>query len=190
MPITFRKEDSLFRLTTKNTLYAFDLVKGRLIHRYYGRKAGAQVKTYADDPGRVWSFAPYSTEGEVHFSLDTQSLEYSYFDSGDFRTTALRIRNGAGNCVTDFTYVSHKIRRGRVDIPSIPCGRADDRTQTLDITLRDPASGCELGDMIGHVEDVRVQAKAAAAAIAKTGNVNDLVQTDGEYIVLYCGGAE
>lgn len=33
----------------------------------------------------------------------------------------------------------------------------------------EPASGCELGDMIGHVEDVRAQAKAAAAAIAKTG---------------------
>ena len=33
----------------------------------------------------------------------------------------------------------------------------------------EPASGCELGDMIGHVEDVRVQAKAAAAAIQKTG---------------------
>ena len=32
----------------------------------------------------------------------------------------------------------------------------------------EPASGCELGDMIGHVEDVRVQAKAAAA-IAATG---------------------
>ena len=33
----------------------------------------------------------------------------------------------------------------------------------------EPASGCELGDMIGHVEDVRVQAKAAAAAIAAAG---------------------
>lgn len=33
----------------------------------------------------------------------------------------------------------------------------------------EPASGCELGDMIGHVEDVRTQSKAAAAAIAKTG---------------------
>lgn len=36
--------------------------------------------------------------------------------------------------------------------------------------LRDePTSGCELGDMIGHVEDVRLLAKAAAEAIAKTG---------------------
>ncbi|HQA97740.1 MAG TPA: (Fe-S)-binding protein [Clostridia bacterium] len=33
----------------------------------------------------------------------------------------------------------------------------------------EPASGCELGDMIGHVEDVRQRAQAAAAAIAKTG---------------------
>lgn len=33
----------------------------------------------------------------------------------------------------------------------------------------EPASGCELGDMIGHVEDVRAQAQAAAAAIDKTG---------------------
>lgn len=33
----------------------------------------------------------------------------------------------------------------------------------------EPASGCELGDMIGYVEEVRSQAKAAAAAIAGTG---------------------
>ena len=145
MPISFTRENSLFRLTTKNTLYAFDIVKGKLIHRYYGKKAGAVVKTFADEPGDVWSFAPYAKEGEVYFSLDTQPLEYSCFGSGDFRTTALRIRNGAGNSVTGFEYVSHKIiRKGRVEIPSLPFAKADDRTQTLDIPLRDNASGCEL----------------------------------------------
>jgi len=144
MPITFQKENSLFRLTTKNTLYAFDIVKGKLIHRYYGKKLGADVKTYAEDPGRIWSFAPYATEGEVHLSPDVQPLEYSCFGSGDFRATALRIRNRYGNSVTAFDYVSHKIRKGRVEIPAIPCGRADEQTQTLDITLRDTVSGCEL----------------------------------------------
>lgn len=34
---------------------------------------------------------------------------------------------------------------------------------------KEPASGCELGDMIGHVEDVRLQAKQAAAAIQAAG---------------------
>ena len=33
----------------------------------------------------------------------------------------------------------------------------------------EPASGCDLGDMIGHVEDVRAQAKRAAQAIAAAG---------------------
>ncbi len=145
MPITFDKSKNLFTLTTKNTLYAFDIVKGKLIHRYYGKKLGADVKTFAEEPGDIWSFAPYTIEGEIWFSMDMQPLEYSYFGSGDFRTTALRIRNGAGNSVTGFDYVSHKIiRKGRVEIPSLPFAKADDRTQTLDITLRDTASGCEL----------------------------------------------
>ncbi|MBQ7314327.1 MAG: hypothetical protein IJW81_12160, partial [Clostridia bacterium] len=75
MPISFKKETSLFQITTKNTLYAFDIVKGKLIHRYYGKKIGADVKTFADESGDVWSFAPYAKEGEVYFSLDTQPLE-------------------------------------------------------------------------------------------------------------------
>ena len=33
----------------------------------------------------------------------------------------------------------------------------------------EPPSGCELGDMIGYVEDVRILAKVAAETIAKTG---------------------
>lgn len=33
----------------------------------------------------------------------------------------------------------------------------------------EPASGCELGDMIGHVEDVRQQAMTAAAALQQAG---------------------
>ncbi len=33
----------------------------------------------------------------------------------------------------------------------------------------EPPSGCELGDMIGHVEDVRISAKSAAETVTKTG---------------------
>jgi len=144
MPITFTRENKLFKITTKNTLYAFDIVNGKLIHRYYGKKSGAKVSTFADAPGTVVSFAPYRNQDQVFFSVDTQPLEYSYFGSGDFRASALRIRNGAGNAVTEFDYVSHKIRKGRTEIPGIPSARTDEKTQTLDITLRDTATNCEL----------------------------------------------
>ncbi|MBE6598711.1 MAG: hypothetical protein E7638_04650 [Ruminococcaceae bacterium] len=144
MPISFKRENSLFKLTTKNTLYAFDIVNGALVHRYYGKKFGAVVKTHAEFEDPFLSFAPYRTEETREFSRDNQTLEYSYFGNGDFRTTSLRIKNGAGNSVTDFLYVSHKIRKGRVDIPSLPCAKADEATETLDITLRDAVSGCDL----------------------------------------------
>ncbi|MBQ7322285.1 MAG: alpha-galactosidase [Clostridia bacterium] len=144
MSVTFHKQDSLFRLTTKNTLYAFELTHGTLVHRYYGKKRGATVPTSADIKGRVVSFSPYRDENDKAFSLDTQPLEYSYYGSGDFRPTALRIRNRHGDSVTCFEYVSHKIRRGAVDRAPLPSGRADEKTQTLDITLRDLVSDCEL----------------------------------------------
>ena len=144
MSITFQKQTNLFRLTTKNTLYAFELSHSTLVHRYYGKKRGAVVPTTADIKARVVSFSPYRDEADKSFSFDTQPLEYSYFGSGDFRATSLRIRNGNGDSVTSFDYVSHKILRGRVDLSPMPAGRADDKTQTLDIKLTDRVSGCEL----------------------------------------------
>ncbi len=144
MPITYKKEDKLFKLTTKNTLYAFDLVNDVPVHRYYGKKFGAVVKTHKDVEDMVFSFAPYRSEETIRFSHDNQSLEYSYYGNGDFRPAALRIRNGAGNSVTDFRYVSHKIRRGRVNLPNLPFAKATENTETLDLTLRDTVSDCEL----------------------------------------------
>ena len=68
MSITFQKQNNLFKLTTKNTLYAFELSHGALVHRYYGKKHGAIVPTSADVKGRVVSFSPYRDEGDKSFS--------------------------------------------------------------------------------------------------------------------------
>ena len=69
MPITFQKKNNLFQLTTQNTLYAFELVHGALVHRYYGKKRGAVIPTSADIKGRVVSFSPYRDEDEKSFSF-------------------------------------------------------------------------------------------------------------------------
>ncbi len=144
MPISFKRDGSIFKLSTKNTLYVFDVVNGALVNRYYGKKLGANYVTHAEFEDPLLSFAPYRTEETLFFSRDNQTLEYSYYGSGDFRTTPLRIRNRDGNTVTDFLYVSHKIRKGRVEIPNLPQAKADDKTETLDIKLEDKVSGCEL----------------------------------------------
>jgi alpha-galactosidase len=171
MSITYQRASNLFKLTTANTLYAFELSHGMLVHRYYGKKRGASVPTSADVKDRVVSFSPYRDEDDKSFSYDTQPMEYSYFGSGDFRPTALRIKNANGDSVTSFAYVSHKIRRGRVDLTPIPAGRADDKTQTLDITLRDGVSGCELHLYYTVFYDCDVISRYAAVTNHSGGDV-------------------
>ncbi len=171
MSVTFDKQNNLFRLTTKNTLYAFELTHGTLVHRYYGKKRGAAVPTSADVKGRVVSFSPYRDENDKAFSYDTQPLEYSYFGSGDFRATSLRIRNGNGDSVTSFEYVSHKLLRGRVDLSPLPAGRPDEKTQTLDIKLADRVSGCELHLYYTVFYDCDVITRYAAVTNRSEGDV-------------------
>ncbi len=144
MSITFCKSEQAFRLTTKNTLYLFKLHNGIPVHLYYGKKLGAGVPKTAELPRIRASFSPYYAENTRDFCFDLYPLEYSYFGSGDFRTTSLRIRNAHGDSVTHFAYVSHKIYRGRADISPIPAGRPDEKTQTLDVKLYDKVSDCEL----------------------------------------------
>ena len=144
MSISFNQKTQQFRLTTQNTLYVFELAYGKLIHLYYGKKFGAVIPDFRADYPKAIAFAPYREFEYREFGMTTLPQEYSYFGSGDFRATALRIKNGDGNAVTEFDYVSHKIRKGRVEIPRLPHARADERTQTLEITLKDPVSNCEL----------------------------------------------
>ncbi len=144
MPITYSQTHKAFRLTTRNTLYLFKICNGVPVHLYYGKKRGACVPEGFEVPKINMSFSPYYEKNGDMFSFDTQNLEYSYFGSGDFRATSLRIRNSHGDSVTHFEYVSHNLLRGRVDIPSIPAGRADENTQTLDLKLVDKVTSCEL----------------------------------------------
>ncbi len=142
MSISFSRKEQTFRLTTKNTLYLFKIVNGVPVHLYYGKKQCSAIPTAAAE--RCVAFSPYYEENTDRFSFDTQPLEYSYFGSGDFRATALRIRGAHGDSVTQFGYVSHRILQGRVDMSPIPAGRADEHTQTLDIQLADSVTGCQL----------------------------------------------
>ena len=47
MSITYQRASNLFKLTTANTLYAFELSHGMLVHRYYGNIESAKGKNTA-----------------------------------------------------------------------------------------------------------------------------------------------
>ncbi len=141
MPIRFIKKTKQFLITTDNTTYAFEVLNNRYLrHIYYGKKK----KTVVSPELKGISFAPYIEEFGHLYSPDSMTNEISFFGSGDFRATALRICGEDGTGVTDFVYKSYRIFNGRAAINGLPQARADEDSQTLEITMIDTVTGCKL----------------------------------------------
>ncbi len=141
MSIKFIKKSKQFLITTQNTTYAFEVLNNRYLrHIYYGKKK----KSLQSPELHGISFAPYIEEYGYKYSPDSMTNEISFFGSGDFRATALRICGADGTGVTDFVYKSYRIFDGRYNLEGLPCVRPDDDSQTLEITMLDSVSGCKL----------------------------------------------
>ena len=143
MSIKFEKNGMRFRLRTKNTEYDLMILHGKYpVHLYYGKKVRGLDPQYFH---RLHSFSPYKREEDEELSLDEAFLECPFFGSGDFRSTALKIKNADGNSVTLFTYKKHRIFSGRREISGLPFARADEDAKTLEITMTDDeVTGCTL----------------------------------------------
>ena len=143
MPVKYDKSSRRFILTTKNTKYIFSIEHGRyLVHQFYGKKS---EKCEAYKP-YVVSFSPYREEYGNSWSPDVFPQEFSFFGSGDFRCSSLKLRGENGCCATDFSYKSHRIVSG-VFLPDepIPFARPDGKSrQSLAIQLQDDVTGCLL----------------------------------------------
>lgn len=143
--ITFVQEQKIFKLDTKNTSYVTGIFEqDYLLNLYYG--------AYIPDCN-LWgnmkrihnaSFSPSNPHipGES-FSTDVAPMEYGCNGSGDFRISALAVRNIHGNTVTDIRYVSHKIYKGKPDISPLPHTYANDinEAETLEILTVDKVTG-------------------------------------------------
>ncbi len=141
MGIRFIKEKNQFILSTKNTAYAFEIIKNKyLYHLYYGKKNSkidsAVLKEYA--------FSPYLPDGDALYAPNSMPTELSFFGSGDFRSSFLRVLGADGTGVTDFSYKSYRIFKGRKEINRLPFARADENSQTLEITMYDDVTNCTL----------------------------------------------
>lgn len=145
MPIKCNPEKNEFIIETANTAYLFHVAHNRFLqHDYYGAKC-ADIPCYKA-PYR--SFSAYCEEafsgGGIDFSLDTDLSEFSFFGSGDFRCSSLRVRSQNGDSVTYFEYSGYEIIDGRKDIPGIPFASVQKDTQTLAIYLYDKLTECKL----------------------------------------------
>ena len=140
--ITFNKDRSLFQLETSNTSYAFLLVANKYLeHVYYGAKSAFAFKELHS---KRLAFSTSVKEFGKDIYFNSMPSEIPFFGTGDFRSDSLRLQNARGNSATLFTYDSHRIFKGRQLIEKLPFARADDNTETLEITLLDDLTKCTL----------------------------------------------
>ena len=159
MAIVFDKENRLFTLCTKNSMYQVKADdKGILLHTYYGRKTDICDYSYLiqrRDHG--FSGNPDEAAGDRTYSTDTLPQEYSSFGSGDYRESALDIRYDNGTRTLGLRYEGYEIIKGKYSIPGLPAMYADENeAETLVITLRDDVQDVRVKLYYGVVEDLDV----------------------------------
>lgn len=148
MPISFNEKNGVFKLDTFNSTYAFQIFDcNYLVHLYYGGKIPDDNLTSMYYRGGFASFSPSNINVKIPgFSPDMCPMEYSCEGTGDFRLSALSIRNADGNNATDVRYVSHKIYPGKPALEGMPAlyVENDADAETLEVETVDSVTGAKV----------------------------------------------
>ncbi|MCD7841836.1 MAG: alpha-galactosidase, partial [Lachnospiraceae bacterium] len=139
MPVFIDETRRLFTIHTKHTTYQMTVGKyGHLLHLYYGKKlafhdapgscdSGAEASENAPDLrylltfyDRGFSGNPYDAGTDRTYSMDALPQEYPCFGTGDYRSTALQIRNADGTASCDLRYKSARVLDEKYSIPGMP----------------------------------------------------------------------
>ncbi|MBR3955077.1 MAG: alpha-galactosidase [Clostridia bacterium] len=148
MAILFDSENRIFKLDTATSSYLIEIFEENyLLHLYYGAKI---PDTNLNALRSRSTYASFSAGNEnipfCDFSADTWPMEYGCNGCGDFRISALQIKDKTGCNSTDIRYVSHEIINGKPALPGLPClyTNCDCEAQTLVIKTLDKVSGAEV----------------------------------------------
>ncbi len=143
--IKYNEKNRTIKLDTPDTSYVLGIRDGGfLLNLYYGRRLPDDNLWSLSKRLESASFSPCDPE-YTDFSTDVAPMEYPVNGRGDFRVSALSVRNSDGNTVTDLRYVSHRIFSGKPDMPGLPHLYVSNGSQcdTLEITMRDSYTGLE-----------------------------------------------
>ncbi len=163
MGIVFSEKDKVFTLHTKDTTYQMKVDQyGFLLHLYYGRKTRGNMDyllCYAD---RGFSGNPYDAGEDRTYSMDVLPQELPCQGTGDFRSTAVAVKNTDGSYGCDFRYQGYRITKGKYGIPGLPAVYAgEDEAETLEIDLEDKVTGVWVTLLYGVLPGLNIITRSA-----------------------------
>lgn len=148
MPIIYDSKNKTFKLDTSTSSYIIKIYdENYILNLYYGAKI---PDTYIPDRETLSPNASFSPAnpviGEHGFSPDTAPMEYGTNGAGDFRISALSVKNHNGDSVTDIRYTGHKIYKGKPEIPKQPSTYANNENEatTLELYAFDSVTGLKI----------------------------------------------
>ena len=198
MAIRFNRENNVFVLDTKTSSYVMKIYDGGyLLNLYYGRKIeGDNVEDF-DIRAKNASFSPAAADvGEGDFAPDSAPIEYGCDGAGDFRVSAIKIRNRSGDSVTDLRYLSHEIIDGKPEIKDMPSTYVNggEKATTLLINMQDAVTGVQVTLKYTVFENHGVMTKSVSVKNCSKNAVyieramslcNDFPKMDWDMITLY-----
>ncbi|MDE6319038.1 MAG: alpha-galactosidase, partial [Lachnospiraceae bacterium] len=163
MAIGYQQENRIFTLDTKHTSYRMKVDDyGFLLHLYYGGRVYGNMDyllTYYD---RGFSGNPADVGNDRTYSMDALPQEYPVMGVGDFRNSALIIRNADGSDCCDLRYAGHEIKKGKYGLPGLPAVYADSgEAKTLEIYLEDRVSHVRVTLLYGVLEEADIITRSA-----------------------------
>lgn len=174
MSIIFDEKEKTFTINTENTTYQMKIDKfGFLLHLYYGRKIYGSMDyllTYMD---RGFSGNPYVAQQDRTYSMDVLPQEYPTYGTGDYRNTALIIRNADGTFDLDLRFKSYSIEEGKYALKGFPAVYADEtESETLRIVMEDKVSNVEVELLYGVIPKIDIITRAAVVRNNGEGSLN------------------
>ena len=147
MGIVFDEKQKAFHLQMGASSYIIQIVKGKyLAHLYWGRKLTSFRSEHLLNYRQRSSFSPNPDDGDPVFSLDTLPQEYPAYGTSDFRDPAFHVQYENGTTVSDFTYQSYKIYKGKPRLKGLPSTyvESDGEAETLEVYLLDPLTNLRI----------------------------------------------
>lgn len=156
-------EEKVFTLHTNGSTYQMKVDRfGFLLHLYYGRRTEGcmdYLLTFAD---RGFSGNPYDAGKDRTYSMDVLPQELPCQGTGDYRSTAVAIKNADGSYGCDFRYQGYRIKKGKYGIPGLPAVYAgEDEAQTLEIDLEDSVTGVQVTLLYGVLPGLDIITRSA-----------------------------
>ena len=135
-----KKLENGFILNTKNTTYAFRVLKtGHLEHLYYGKKIAIEnmeplIEQHNFMPGNTVAY----NQETMEYSLENMRLEMSSYGKGDVREPFVEVVKSDGSFTNDFTYADSEISWGKQPFETLPGSYDEDgNVDHLTVTLKD-----------------------------------------------------